>query len=95
MQLYRGMDIGTAKLTRDERGGVPHHLMDVWEVTEAASVADTVSGYQQAEAVLPSGMPAIPLWYYRTNSGYSTKVQNVKFDSFGNPVYTDVEVKKK
>ncbi|MFE6052438.1 tRNA (adenosine(37)-N6)-dimethylallyltransferase MiaA [Kitasatospora sp. NPDC056446] len=40
MQLYRGMDIGTAKLTLDERGGVPHHLLDVWEVTEAASVAE-------------------------------------------------------
>ncbi|MFE3879205.1 ABC transporter substrate-binding protein [Kitasatospora sp. NPDC059146] len=60
---------------------------------EAASVADTVTGYQQAEAVLPSGMPAIPLWYYRTNSGYSNKVQNVKFDSFGNPAWTQVEVK--
>ncbi|MFI1397208.1 tRNA (adenosine(37)-N6)-dimethylallyltransferase MiaA [Streptomyces sp. NPDC020681] len=40
MQLYRGMDIGTAKLTADERGGVPHHLLDIWDVTEAASVAE-------------------------------------------------------
>lgn len=40
MQLYRGMDIGTAKLTVEERRGVPHHLLDVWEVTEAASVAE-------------------------------------------------------
>ncbi|MEU5716012.1 tRNA (adenosine(37)-N6)-dimethylallyltransferase MiaA [Streptomyces sp. NPDC020403] len=40
MQLYRGMDIGTAKLTLAERGGVPHHLMDIWDVTEAASVAE-------------------------------------------------------
>ena len=40
MQLYRGMDIGTAKLGVDERGGVPHHLLDVWEVTETASVAE-------------------------------------------------------
>lgn len=39
MQLYRGMDIGTAKLTEEERRGVPHHLFDVWEVTEAADVA--------------------------------------------------------
>jgi tRNA dimethylallyltransferase len=42
MQLYRGMDIGTAKLTPAERRGVPHHLLDVWDVTEPASVA----GYQ-------------------------------------------------
>ncbi|GHH87789.1 tRNA dimethylallyltransferase [Streptomyces sulfonofaciens] len=40
MQLYRGMDIGTAKLTREERAGVPHHLLDVWDVTETASVAE-------------------------------------------------------
>ncbi|MEV4616341.1 tRNA (adenosine(37)-N6)-dimethylallyltransferase MiaA [Kitasatospora sp. NPDC049258] len=40
MQLYRGMDIGTAKLTVEERGGIPHHLLDIWEVTEAASVAE-------------------------------------------------------
>lgn len=40
MQLYRGMDIGTAKLTPAERRGVPHHLLDVWEVTEPANVAD-------------------------------------------------------
>ncbi|WP_329262366.1 tRNA (adenosine(37)-N6)-dimethylallyltransferase MiaA [Actinoallomurus sp. NBC_01490] len=39
MQLYRGMDIGTAKLTEEERRGVPHHLLDIWDVTETASVA--------------------------------------------------------
>ncbi|MBM9469218.1 tRNA (adenosine(37)-N6)-dimethylallyltransferase MiaA [Nakamurella leprariae] len=39
MQLYRGMDIGTAKLSPDERRGVPHHLLDVLDVTETASVA--------------------------------------------------------
>lgn len=40
MQLYRGMDIGTAKLTTDERGGIPHQLLDIWDVTETASVAE-------------------------------------------------------
>ena len=40
MQLYRGMDIGTAKLTVAERAGVPHHLLDIWPVTQAASVAE-------------------------------------------------------
>jgi tRNA dimethylallyltransferase len=39
MQLYRGMDIGTAKLGREQRRGVPHHLLDVWSVREPASVA--------------------------------------------------------
>ncbi len=40
MQVYRGMDIGTAKLTLAERQGVPHHLLDVWDVRQTASVAD-------------------------------------------------------
>jgi tRNA dimethylallyltransferase len=49
MQLYRGMDIGTAKLTREERRGVPHHLLDIWDVTQTASVAE----YQDlADAVI-------------------------------------------
>lgn len=39
MQLYRGMDIGTAKITPAERRGVPHHLLDVLDVRQAASVA--------------------------------------------------------
>jgi tRNA dimethylallyltransferase len=40
MQLYRGMDIGTAKLAESERGGVPHHLLDIWPVTKSAAVAE-------------------------------------------------------
>jgi tRNA dimethylallyltransferase len=40
MQLYRGMDVGTAKLPEAERQGIPHHLLDVWEVSREASVAD-------------------------------------------------------
>lgn len=39
MQLYRGMDIGTAKVPLVERRGIPHHLLDVLDVTEEASVA--------------------------------------------------------
>jgi tRNA dimethylallyltransferase len=40
MQLYRGMDIGTAKLPVEERRGIPHHLLDVLEVTATATVAE-------------------------------------------------------
>jgi tRNA dimethylallyltransferase len=43
MQLYRGMDIGTAKLPEAERGGVAHHLLDVWPLDKSAAVAE----YQQ------------------------------------------------
>jgi tRNA dimethylallyltransferase len=40
MQLYRGMDIGTAKEPAAARQDVPHHLLDVWPVTQTANVAD-------------------------------------------------------
>jgi len=40
MQLYRGMDVGTAKVTPDQRAGVPHHLLDVLDVTDPGSVAE-------------------------------------------------------
>ena len=46
MQLYRGMDIGTAKLTPAERRGIPHHQLDVLDVTQTA----TVARYQEAAA---------------------------------------------
>ena len=39
MQLYRGMDVGTAKLPPDQRRGVAHHQLDVLDVTQEASVA--------------------------------------------------------
>jgi tRNA dimethylallyltransferase len=40
MQLYIGMDIGTAKVPVAERGGVPHHLLDVWPLGKSAAVAE-------------------------------------------------------
>ena len=43
MQIYRGMDIGTAKPTEEEMRGVPHHLLDIAEPEEAFSVCDYVS----------------------------------------------------
>lgn len=52
MQLYRGMDIGTAKLSPAEMRGVPHHLLDVWEVTKTASVAE----YQRLSAAAIAGV---------------------------------------
>jgi tRNA dimethylallyltransferase len=60
MQLYRGMDIGTAKLTQAERLGIPHHQLDVLDVTETASVA----AYQRSaradvERLLASGRSPI------------------------------------
>jgi tRNA dimethylallyltransferase len=64
MQLYRGMDIGTAKLPEAERRGIPHHLFDVLDVTDDAAVAwyqdaarTTIAGIHErgADAVLVGG----------------------------------------
>ena len=60
MQLYRGMDIGTAKLTPAERHGVPHHLLDVLDVTDTASVAAYQRDARAAvETVLAAGRTPI------------------------------------
>ncbi|MFE4545205.1 tRNA (adenosine(37)-N6)-dimethylallyltransferase MiaA [Arthrobacter sp. NPDC056727] len=49
MQFYRGMDIGTAKVTEAEQKGVRHHLLDILDVTQEASVSDF---QQQARAAV-------------------------------------------
>jgi tRNA dimethylallyltransferase len=54
MQLYRGMDVGTAKLGVEEWRGVPHHLLDIWDVTRTASVAE----YQSAAHAVIAGIRA-------------------------------------
>jgi tRNA dimethylallyltransferase len=48
MQLYRGMDVGTAKLPPAQRRGIAHHLLDRLDVTETATVAD-FQGWARAE----------------------------------------------
>ena len=50
MQLYRGMDIGTAKLPPEQRRGIAHHLLDVLDVTETATVAEFQSWARAAVA---------------------------------------------
>lgn len=69
MQLYRGMDVGTAKPTPDERARVPHHLIDVADPNESLAVARFV---ELADAVIADartrGVPLIvtggtPLYY--------------------------------
>jgi tRNA dimethylallyltransferase len=60
MQLYRGMDIGTAKLAVDERRGIPHHQLDVLGITDTASVARYLeSAAADVEAIAARG--AVPI----------------------------------
>ena len=56
MQLYRGMDIGTAKLPIDQRRGIPHHMLDILDVTELANVSDyQVRGRQVIQEIQARG----------------------------------------
>ena len=60
MQLYRGMDIGTAKLPVDERRGIAHHQLDLLDVTENATVANYQRGAAaDVEAIMARG--AVPV----------------------------------
>lgn len=78
MQLYRGMDIGTAKLPVHQRRGIPHHLFDVLEVTEPS----TVAWYQQTaraliDEVLAHG--AVPIMVGGSGLYIAAVVFNLKF----------------
>ena len=56
MQLYRGMDIGTAKVPVEQRQGIPHHQLDIWPVTKPASVAEYRAGaIQTVEEIFSRG----------------------------------------
>ena len=88
MQLYRGMDIGTAKLPVDERRGVPHHLLDVLDPSQEASVAayqvDARTAIEEIES--RGGMPILV-------GGSGLYVSSVLWD-FRFPG-TDPEIRKK
>ncbi|MGN6324865.1 tRNA (adenosine(37)-N6)-dimethylallyltransferase MiaA [Pseudolysinimonas sp.] len=78
MQLYRGMDIGTAKLRPEERRGIPHHLLDVLAPSEEASVA----AYQTAardtiDAI--AGRGAIPILVGGSGLYVSSVVYDFRF----------------
>jgi tRNA dimethylallyltransferase len=60
MQLYKGMDIGTAKLSMEERKAIPHHLIDVLSVREEASVAQYQNDARNLiDQLLEQSIPAI------------------------------------
>lgn len=60
MQVYRGMDIGTAKVTQKERDSVPHHLIDIKEISEKFNVVDFYfEAHKAIQKVLADG--AVPI----------------------------------
>ncbi|AGP55244.1 peptide ABC transporter substrate-binding protein [Streptomyces rapamycinicus] len=63
---------------------------------KAPTLDETVKLYQQAEQILAKDMPAIPLWFYKVNSGQSNKVLGkIPYGQDGDPIFTNVQVKKK
>ena len=78
MQLYRGMDIGTAKLPVDERRGIPHHLLDVLDPSQEASVADyQVDARAAVEAI--EGRGHVPVLVGGSGLYVSSVVQDFRF----------------
>ncbi len=53
MQVYKGMDIGTAKVTEEETEGVPHHLIDILEPSDTFSTADYQKMVREKSPRLP------------------------------------------
>jgi tRNA dimethylallyltransferase len=86
MQVYRGMDIGTAKLPPAERRGIPHHLMDLLDVTEPATVAE-FQGWARAVIVDCRARGVVPVLV-----GGSALYTRAILDEFDFPG-TDAEVR--
>lgn len=82
MQIYKGMDIASAKPTEEEKGGVPHHLMDFLEPTEAFSVADYVEAAHSRISDI-HGRGRLPLIVGGTGLYISSLINNLKFDDTG------------
>ena len=78
MQLYRGMDVGTAKLAPGERRGIPHHLLDVLDPREEASVADYQTDARATiEAIEARG--AVPILVGGSGLYVSSVIQDFRF----------------
>ena len=86
MQLYRGMDIGTAKLPLGQRRGIPHHMLDVLDPSEESSVAD----YQRDARVAIESIEArgaVPILVGGSGLYVSSVIQDFRFPG------TDAEVR--
>ncbi|BDH61259.1 tRNA dimethylallyltransferase [Lysinibacillus sp. PLM2] len=90
MQIYKGLDIGTAKITEEEMEGVPHHLLDIKEPTESFSVAEyqTLVRNKIAEIQSRGKLPMIV-------GGTGLYVQSVLYDFQFTQEEVDEEARKK
>ena len=78
MQLYRGMDIGTAKLSVTQRRGIPHHLLDVLEISDESSVAEyQLQAREAIDGILARG--AVPIVVGGSGLYVSSVLWNFRF----------------
>ncbi len=78
MQLYRGMDVGTAKLSVEQRRGIPHHLLDVLDPQDEASVADYQRDARSAIEEL-EGRGVVPILVGGSGLYVSSVIQDFRF----------------
>ena len=76
MQVYRGMDIGTAKPTPQERARIPHHLIDVAQVSEEFDVARFLGLAKQAEVEIRA-RGRVPIFCGGTGLYFNTLVSGI------------------
>ena len=87
MQIYKGMDIASAKPTEEEKKGVPHHLMDFLEPTTAFSVADYVVMARKVIADIHA-RGKLPVICGGTGLYINSLIDNIEFDDTGSdPAY--------
>ena len=82
MQIYKGMDIASAKPSKEEMGGIPHHLMDFLPPDKAFSVADYVELARNCVNDI-HGRGKLPIIVGGTGLYISSLVNNIKFDDTG------------
>lgn len=82
MQIYKGMDIGTAKPTPEERCGIPHHMMDIIEPSENFSAADYCSCAHEIIADI-SRRGKMPVMVGGTGLYIDSVVNNTEFSGEG------------
>lgn len=80
MQIYKGLDIGTAKVTKEEMEGIPHHLIDILEPGENFSVADYKElCYEKIDEIVSRGK--LPIIVGGTGLYINSVVNNMKFNN--------------
>lgn len=91
LQFYRGMDIGTAKLSTEEREKHPHHLFDILDVTETATVAD-FQARARAKILEIQNRSAIPILVGGSGLYLSAVFGKFDFPPSQEPIRTELEL---